>query len=83
MKSKIKKRKSFLDSIIITGIGIAAIYWILESFMFFFLSPEANIVHHLLGEDMFETLTRVLVLCMFVIFGSHMQYNAQSSQRSR
>lgn len=75
MKSKIKKRTRFLDSVIITGIGIAAIYWILESFMFFFLSPEANIVHHLLGEDMFETLTRVLVLCMFVIFGSHIQYN--------
>jgi PAS domain S-box-containing protein len=75
MKAKIKRRTSYLDSIIITGIGIAAIYWILESFMFFFLSPEANIVHHLLGEDMFETLTRLLVLCMFVIFGSHMQYN--------
>ncbi len=75
MSKKTKNRTSFLDSIVITGIGIAAIYWILESFMFFFLSPEANIVHHVLGEDMFETLTRVLVLCMFVIFGSHVQYN--------
>ena len=75
MKGKTKNRTGFLDSIVITGIGIAAIYWILESFMFFFLSPEANIVHHLLGEDMFETLTRVLVLCMFLIFGSHIQYN--------
>ncbi|MBW2564139.1 MAG: PAS domain S-box protein, partial [Deltaproteobacteria bacterium] len=75
MKGKTKKRTNFLDSIVITGIGIAAIYWILESFMFFFLSPEANIVHHVLGEDMFETLTRILVLCMFVIFGSHIQYN--------
>ncbi len=75
MREKTKNRTSFLDSIVITGIGIAAIYWILESFMFFFLSPEANIVHHVLGEDMFETLTRVLVLCMFVIFGSHVQYN--------
>jgi len=75
MKGNTKKRTSFLDSIVITGIGIAAIYWILESFMFFFLSPEANIVHHVLGEDMFETLTRILVLCMFVIFGSHIQYN--------
>ncbi|MBW2564095.1 MAG: PAS domain S-box protein [Deltaproteobacteria bacterium] len=75
MRKKTKNRTNFLDSIVITGIGIAAIYWILESFMFFFLSPEANIVHHVLGEDMFETLTRVLVLCMFVIFGSHIQYN--------
>ncbi len=76
MRGKTKYRTDFLDSIVITGIGIAAIYWILESFMFFFLSPEANIVHHLIGEDMFETLTRVLVLCMFLIFGSHVQYNA-------
>jgi PAS domain S-box-containing protein len=75
MRKKTKNRTSFLDSIVITGIGIAAIYWMLESFMFFFLSPEANIVHHVLGEDMFETLTRILVLCMFVIFGSHVQYN--------
>ena len=75
MKDKTKIHTGFLDSIAITGIGIAAIYWILESFMFFFLSPDANIVHHLLGEDMFETLTRVLVLCMFLIFGSHIQYN--------
>ena len=75
MRKKTKKHTVFLDSILITGIGIASIYWILESFMFFFLSPEANIVHHLLGEDMFETLTRVLVLCMFLIFGSHIQYN--------
>ena len=75
MRGKTKYRTDFLDSIVITGIGIAAIYWILESFMFFFLSPEANIVHHLIGEDMFETLTRVLVLCMFLIFGSHIQYN--------
>ena len=75
MRKKTKNHTNFLDSIIITGIGIAAIYWILESFMFFFLSPEANIVHHLLGENMFETLTRVLVLCMFLIFGSHIQYS--------
>ncbi|MCP4366998.1 MAG: PAS domain S-box protein [Deltaproteobacteria bacterium] len=82
MKDKLKNRKNFLDSIVITGIGIAAIYWILESFMFFFLSPEANIVHHLLGEDMFETLTRILVLCMFVIFGSHIQYTVNLRRES-
>ncbi|MDY6792926.1 MAG: PAS domain S-box protein [Thermodesulfobacteriota bacterium] len=75
MRGKTNIRTGFLDSIVLTGIGIAAIYWILESFMFFFLSPEANVVHHLLGEDMFETLTRVLVLCMFLIFGSHIQYS--------
>jgi PAS domain S-box-containing protein len=46
--------------------------------MYFFLAPEANLFHHLLGPDMFETWTRLLVLCIFVIFGSHVQYNINS-----
>jgi len=31
--------------------------------------PEANLIQHLLGPDMFNTWTRVLVLCLFAIFG--------------
>ena len=60
---------------VFTGIGMAAFYWLCESFMFFFLSPEANFFHHLFGPDIFEIWTRLLVLCIFVIFGSHVQYN--------
>ena len=64
-----------MDSMVFTGFGLAAFYWVCESFMYFFLAPEANLFHHLLGPDMFETWTRLLVLCIFVIFGSHVQYN--------
>ncbi len=64
-----------MDSMVVAGFGLAAFYWICESFMYFFLAPEANLFHHLLGPDMFETWTRLLVLCIFVIFGSHVQYN--------
>jgi len=63
-----------MDSMVVTGIGLAAFYWICESFMFFFLEPEANFFQHVLGPDLFETWTRMLVLCLFVIFGSHFQY---------
>jgi PAS domain S-box-containing protein len=43
--------------------------------MYFFLDPEANFFQHLLGPDMFQTWTRILVLCLFIIFGSHvLQY---------
>ncbi len=62
------------ESMFFAGIGIALLYWVCESFMYFFLDPEANFIHHLLGPDLFETWTRVLVLCLFVIFGSHSQY---------
>jgi PAS domain S-box-containing protein len=73
MKSNNKYDRIF-NSILITGITIACFYWVCESFMFFFLAPEANFIQHLLGPDMFNTWTRVLVLCLFAIFGSHIQY---------
>jgi two-component system, cell cycle sensor histidine kinase and response regulator CckA len=72
MKHKIKDTAT--ESILISGIGLAAFYWICESFMYFFLEPEANIFQIILGPDLFQTWTRVLVLCIFAIFGSHVQY---------
>jgi PAS domain S-box-containing protein len=73
-----KKNNAFysniMDSMVVTGIGLAAFYWVCESFMFFFMEPEANFIQHVLGPDIFETWTRLLVLCLFIIFGSHFQY---------
>ena len=63
-----------MDSMVVPGICLAGFYWVCESFMYFFLDPEANFFQHLLGPDMFQTWTRVLVLCLFLIFGSHVQY---------
>ena len=59
---------------VVTGIGLAGFYWVCESFMYFFLEPEANFIQHVLGPDMFQTWTRLMVLCLFLIFGSHVQY---------
>ena len=59
---------------VVTGIGLACFYWVCESFMYFFLEPEANFFQYLIGPDKFQTWTRILVLCLFAIFGSHVQY---------
>jgi len=74
MKNKKKLSPTFMDSMVVTGIGLAGFYWVCESFMYFFLAPEANFIQHVLGPDMFQTWTRLLVLCLFLIFGSHVQY---------
>ncbi len=74
MKNKNKLKTSLMDSMVATGIGLAGFYWVCESFMYFFLEPQANFIQHVLGPDMFQTWTRVLVLCLFLIFGSHVQY---------
>ena len=69
-----KSKEKITESMVVTGIGLAAFYWICESFMYFFLEPEANIFQILLGPDLFQIWTRILVLCIFAIFGSHVQY---------
>jgi PAS domain S-box-containing protein len=74
MKNIKKLNANFMDSMVVTGIGLAGFYWVCESFMYFFLEPEANFIQHVLGPDMFQTWTRLLVLCLFLIFGSHVQY---------
>ena len=71
---KNKWKDTITESMVVTGIGLAAFYWICESFMYFFLEPEANIIQIVLGPDLFQIWTRVLVLCIFAIFGSHVQY---------
>ena len=71
-----------LKSILIAGIAVSCFYWVCESFMFFFLAPEANFIQHLLGPDMFNTWTRLLVLCLFAIFGSHIQYTINKEREA-
>ncbi|MGD2015424.1 MAG: PAS domain S-box protein [Desulfobacterales bacterium] len=69
-----KSKDAIKESMVVTGVGLAAFYWICESFMYFFLEPDANIFQIILGPDLFQIWTRLLVLCIFVIFGSHVQY---------
>ncbi|MEJ2220502.1 MAG: PAS domain S-box protein [Desulfobacterales bacterium] len=80
MKPKLKKPTAFFDSIVVTGIALAAFYWICESFMYFFMKPEANFIQHLLGPSQFEIFTRLLVLCLFAIFISHYDYMFNKSR---
>jgi PAS domain S-box-containing protein len=74
VKSKSKKQSAFMDSMVVAGIALAALYWVCESFMYFFLEPEANFIQHLLGPNRFEVFTRLLVLCLFAVFTSHFQH---------
>ena len=71
-----------MNSILITGIVIACFYWVCESFMYFFMAPEANIFQHLLGPNLFQTFTRVLVRCLLAIFGSHIQYTLNKERKA-
>lgn len=74
VEEKPKNRVYFTDQMVLIGCGIAAVYWLLDSFVAIFMSSEGPVLHRILGADMRDIWTRLIVLCLFVIFGSHAQF---------
>ena len=82
MTSRTGKQTRYKESLVLAGIWLAAFYWLCESFMFFFLAPEANLFEHLIGPDHFSIWTRLLVICIFAIFISHAHYTYSKLHKS-
>ena len=87
MKAKNRVRVHLTDQMVLIGFGLAAVYWILDTFMSLFLASEMNLFEQLFGFDLGEVSTRLIVLCLFIIFGSHAQFTfnerRQAEERSR
>jgi len=73
VQNKKLNRKSILDSMMPAAIFIAAAYWILDSILNIFFFNKYNIIAELIGADLYNIYIRVIVLCLFIIFGSHAQ----------
>lgn len=70
-----KKTSVYLtDRMVLVGLGLGALYWIIETLLYVFLSYELKFLDRLFGPDLAGLYTRVIVLCLFLIFGSHAQY---------
>ena len=58
---------------VLIGVALAAMNWLLESLFYFFSTLGAGFLQRLSGTDSYDSWTRILVLCLFAIFGSHVQ----------
>ena len=64
-----------MDRMVFLGLALAACYWILESFVYVMLATEdIRFIDRLMGPTLDDLLPRLLVLCFFMIFGSHAQF---------
>lgn len=79
-----KEKKTFItrDSMLLFAIGLAVVYWAIESFMNIFVTPDANFFRHLIGTDIYNIYSRIIILCLFVIFGSHVQYTVNKRKEA-
>ncbi len=66
-------RDGLPDSMVLAVIFIACIYWVLDSILNIFFANKFNLIAELIGPDLYDIYLRVIVLCLFVMFGSHAQ----------
>lgn len=82
MKKKDKNNAFLADQMLLIGIALAGVYWILDSFMSIFLSYESSLMEQIFGFDLDEMWMRLIVLCLFAIFGSHAQYTLNERKKA-
>jgi PAS domain S-box-containing protein len=63
----------YSDSMVLAVILVAIIYWVLDSILNIFFSNKFNLIAELIGPDLYDIYLRVIVLCLFILFGSHAQ----------
>ena len=65
--------KNLSDSMVLAVIFIATVYWVLDSILNIFFSNKFNLIAELFGPDLYDIYLRVIVLSLFIMFGSHAQ----------
>jgi adenylate cyclase len=82
METNRKFRVGLTDKMVLIGIGLAAVYWILDILLSIFMSVDLNMSSRLFGPGAAEIWPRVIVICLFVIFGSHSQFTINERKKA-
>lgn len=79
---KINKRLNLADQMVLIGIFLAFLYWGLEAFLNVFSPEEISFYRQIFGPNVSEMWMRIIVLCLFMIFGSHVQYTINKRKKA-
>jgi adenylate cyclase len=75
------RRSVIADHMVLIGFGLAVIYLILDSFLSIFLSYD-NFLENIIGVRLDNFWGRIVVLCLFAIFGSHAQFTINERKKA-
>ena len=76
------KKKYKTDYMVLTGLLVATIFWLIDSILHIFFFNEFDIVLQLIGPNQYNIAVRMIVLCLFVLFGSHAQYTINARKKA-
>lgn len=82
MNNFLRNRVSVADSMVLIGMGLAASYWVLESLLNIFTTHEVSFLKQLLGPDINQIWPRLIVFCLFLFFGSHVQFTINNRKKA-
>ncbi len=83
MENLIRNRVSVADSMVLIGIMLAAVYWAIESVLNLFTTHKVDILYQLFPTQADEIWPRLIVLCLFVIFGSHVRFTIIERKKAK
>ena len=78
----INKRLNLADQMVLIGIFLAFLYWGIESFLNVFSPEEISFYREIFGPNVSEMWMRLIVICLFMIFGSHVQYTINKRKKA-
>jgi len=82
MSDKNKPRVYLTDRMVLVAIALGAIYWIIDTFLCVISSGGLSFCGRLFESDLNYLSTRIIVLCLFLIFGSHAQYSFKKQKKT-
>jgi len=76
------KTKFKTDYMVLSGLLVATIFWLIDSILHIFFFNEFDIILQLIGPNQYNIAIRMIVLCLFVLFGSHAQYTINARKKA-
>lgn len=80
-KKKAKQNTFVAEHMLLIGAVLAVVYWLIDSFMSLVMFSKDSLLEQILGSNLDEIWTRIVVLCLFAIFGSHAQYSLNERRK--
>ena len=82
MKKTDQTNDRFADSMIWIAIGLAFFFWIFKSLLQFFANSQGSFSAQLFGANIYDVYDRATVIVLFIVFGSHAQYNIKKRRKA-
>jgi PAS domain S-box-containing protein len=82
LKQRMGNRVDMADYMVLTAIFLGALYWALESLLNVFSPEEISFYQEIFGPNISDVWPRLIVFCLFLMFGSHVQFTINERNRA-